>query len=101
MSSRVAESIRLSLFFAISSLALWFSLALSLAAQDLTSKDVGSTLEKGETAAAKVKAAASTGFKLSASTSVSDVVSVDAVMLPASISKKVFGKEVGNNYAVI
>jgi hypothetical protein len=52
-------------------------------------------------AAATVKNAASQGFQLSASTNVSDQVSVEAVMLPASVSKKIFGKEVGNNYAVV
>src|ERR1022692_2853161 len=58
------------------------------------------TPEKAD-AAATVKNVASQGFQLTASTNVSDQVSVEAVMLPASVSKKIFGKEVGNNYAVV
>src|ERR1700729_2216286 len=47
--------------------------------------------------------AAQKGFKLSntTSTDVTGNISVDATLIPASIAKTVFGKEVSNNYAVI
>jgi hypothetical protein len=47
--------------------------------------------------------AAQKGFKLSqaSSTDVTGNISVDATLIPASIAKTVFGKEVSNNYAVI
>jgi hypothetical protein len=47
--------------------------------------------------------AAQNGFKLSntSSTDVTGNISVDATLIPASIARTVFGKEVSNNYAVI
>lgn len=47
--------------------------------------------------------AAQKGFKLSktSSTDVTGNISVDATLIPASIAKTVFGKEVSSNYAVI
>lgn len=80
-------------------LVLLVALSLQYPAGAQASKKTASP-ENGD-AAATVKNVASQGFQLSASTNVSEQVSVEAVMLPASISKKIFGKEVGSNYAVI
>ncbi len=80
-------------------LALLVALSLQYPAGAQTSKKTASP--ENADAATTVKNVASQGFQLSASTNVSDQVSVEAVMLPASVSKKIFGKEVGNNYAVV
>jgi hypothetical protein len=52
-------------------------------------------------AAMTVQKASKQGYPLSSSTNVSGNVSVEAVLLPPKISKRVFGKTVGENYAVI
>lgn len=61
------------------------------------------TTKKADAAKQKVEDAAQQGFPLS-NVSIADVtdnVSVEATVIPASIAKTVFGKEVSNNYAVI
>jgi len=47
------------------------------------------------------KAAATKGVALATYAPITGLVSVDAVMLPASVTKHVFGREIANQYSVI
>jgi hypothetical protein len=49
----------------------------------------------------KLQDAAQKGFVLTAKTNVSQSASIQAVLIPASLARRIFGKEVSNNYAVV
>jgi hypothetical protein len=50
---------------------------------------------------AALKDAAQKGIPMTVVSNVSDETSVEAVLIPASLARRIFGKEVANNYAVI
>jgi hypothetical protein len=49
----------------------------------------------------KLQDAAQKGFALATKTNVSQSASIQAVLIPASLAKRIFGKEVSQNYAVV
>jgi hypothetical protein len=49
----------------------------------------------------KLQEAAKKGFALTAKTNVSQSASIQAVLIPANLAQRIFGKEVAHNYAVV
>jgi len=85
------------LFWGICGFALTVGTTLTATAQNKTqNKDSASA------ASTTVQDAAKNGFHLNSSTNdVTGNVSVEAALIPPKLARTVFGKEVGNNYAVI
>lgn len=83
-----------------------FALLLPLALSSYAQTPAPTTQSAADAAAAAqlqktVDEAKSAGVALTTSSNVQQSVNIEAVMLPSSIVKSVFGKEVANNYAVI
>jgi len=65
------------------------------------SSEVAGAQEKDSAAVQKLKDAAKEGFPLKTNFNVSENVSVEAVLLPEKVCRRVFGKEISQNYATI
>src|SRR5689334_14925793 len=81
-------------FATITAFAVYLFAAMSASAQTLKGPGKATDVQKLQDAASK-------GFKLRSNITVRDNVSVEAILLPAPICRKVFGKEIAKNYAAV
>jgi len=77
------------------------ALALQAGKTDSPGQQVNTPQAPEAKSGATLQNAAQKGLPLTATSNVSDVTAIQAVLIPASLARRVFGREVSENYAVV